>query len=224
MKLWELESNNPIPETETAITAKLAIMNSALQTQVTKHQTDEPFDRTNIEAFVIFNRLLPATQPLITNGEHGRTTNSVKEKQARFTGKLELSSIILPISHKGSRINFLLPTVGVKPKWNLHTAVKKCTEAICVPCQSTRDHSMDNTEASMIEIEEVKSITCIDSSRDTPDSSEVRRRYLVVVDKVRERRDSASLKRQETAAQGCLRRWSDTVVRDSVRRWSEMAV
>ena len=94
MKLWELESTSTglTPEIETATEAALTIRSSASQAEATKHQMDEPLNKTNMEAYIILGTLLPVTEPLKPNGTYGRQSYFTKDKQSRNTEKIETTS------------------------------------------------------------------------------------------------------------------------------------
>ncbi|KAF8092368.1 hypothetical protein N665_0416s0024 [Sinapis alba] len=94
MQLWELESTSTglTPGIETATKADLTIRSLASQEEATKHQIDEPFNRTNMEAYIILGTPLPATQPLKPNGTYGRQSYFTKDKQSRNIEKIETTN------------------------------------------------------------------------------------------------------------------------------------
>ena len=144
LRLWELESTSTglTPVIETVTEADLTIRSSASQSEATKHQMDEPFNRTNMEAYIILGALLPATRPLKPNGRYGRQSYFTKDKQSRNTEKIETIAYC-------RESNFKLSFAGVILEHRLHTAESR-TEA-SLPEQGTREHSKDIIEASKIE-------------------------------------------------------------------------
>ncbi|KAF8097310.1 hypothetical protein N665_0291s0019 [Sinapis alba] len=102
MRIWELESTSTglTPGIETATEADLTIRSSASQAEATKHLIDELFNRTNMEAYIILGKLLPATQPLKPNGTYGRQSYFRKDKQSRNTEKIETTSVSIRVCHK----------------------------------------------------------------------------------------------------------------------------
>ena len=117
LRLWELESTSTglTPVIETVTEADLTIGSSASQAEATKHQMDEPFNRTNMEAYIILGALLPATRPLKPNGRYGRQSYFTKDKQSRNTEKIETPAYC-------RESNFKLSFDGVRPEHRLHTA------------------------------------------------------------------------------------------------------
>ena len=102
MRLWESESTSTglTPGIETPIEADLTIRISASKAEATMHQMVEPFNRTNMEAYIILGTLLPATQSLKPNETYGRPSNFTKDKQSRNTEKTETTSVSLRVCHK----------------------------------------------------------------------------------------------------------------------------